>query len=116
MKVLVCGGRTYDRADRIEDVLNELHAERGFTQLIHGGAPGADTLADQWARRKGVPSTGFPADWTLHGSAAGPIRNQAMADELPALGVAFPGGRGTADMMRRLRLKGIEVIEITGEK
>lgn len=113
MKILVCGGRTYDRADRVEKALSELHAVRGFTQLIHGGALGADTLAARWAFRHSVPATAFPADWTAHGSAAGPIRNQAMADELPGLVVAFPGGRGTADMVRRAQLKGIEVIEIT---
>jgi hypothetical protein len=42
------------------------------------------------------------------------MRNQQMLDEgRPTLVVAFPGGRGTADMMRRARVAGIEVIEIS---
>jgi hypothetical protein len=39
-----------------------------------------------------------PADGKKHGRAAGPIRNQKMPEEKPELVVAFPGGRGTADM------------------
>jgi hypothetical protein len=54
-----------------------------------------------------------PADWKAHGRAAGPIRNQRMIDEhRPELVVAAPGGRGTADMVRRARAAGIEVFEI----
>ena len=51
----------------------------------------------------------FPADWKVRGRAAGHIRNQQMLDEgRPHLVVAFPGGRGTADMVRRARAAGIE--------
>jgi hypothetical protein len=55
----------------------------------------------------------YPADWAKHGRAASPIRNQQMLDEgRPNLVVAFPGGRGTADMVRRARSAGVEVIEV----
>ena len=50
----------------------------------------------------------MPADWTKHGKAAGPIRNQKMLDECPDLVVAFPGGKGTADMVRRAMKAGID--------
>jgi len=53
------------------------------------------------------------AKWSKHGRAAGPIRNQEMIDECkPDLVVAFPGGRGTADMVRRAKAAGIRVIEV----
>jgi hypothetical protein len=35
-----------------------------------------------------------------------------LDDGKPELVVAFPGGRGTADMMRRAREAGVEVIEV----
>jgi hypothetical protein len=48
---------------------------------------------------------------------AGPIRKQQMLDEgKPDLVVAFPGGRGTAHMVRIARAAGIEVIEASGIK
>jgi len=52
----------------------------------------------------------FDAEWHRHGKRAGPIRNQRMLEEgQPDLIVAFPGGHGTADMVRRARQAGIEV-------
>jgi len=68
-----------------------------------------------WARIKEVAVQVFPADWETHGKAAGPIRNQRMLDEgRPDLVVAFPGGRGTSDMVARAKRAGVEVMMIEG--
>ena len=70
--------------------------------IIHDGAPGADTLAAEVAQELGIRARAYPADWRKHGRAAGPIRNQLMLDDgKPDILVAFPGGKGTADMIRR---------------
>lgn len=123
MKLLVCGGRTYDNYDRVRQVLydfcdefhladNEYNMPNGLT-IIHGGARGADSLADQWAVVNWVPIKEFKADWEKEGKAAGLIRNQRMLDEgQPDIVIAFPGGRGTAHMKRIAREAGIEVREI----
>jgi hypothetical protein len=88
-------------------------AIHGPTLIIHGCANGADEWADYWADVNNVPHRAFPADWNKHGKAAGPIRNQRMLDEgKPDMVIAFPGGRGTADMVRRARTAGVEVREI----
>jgi hypothetical protein len=82
--------------------------------VIAGGASGADTLAEEWAKAQAIPCNVYHADWAKHVRAAGPMRNQQMLDEgRPTLVVAFPGGRGTADMVRRAREAGIETIAIT---
>lgn len=113
MRVLVCGGRNYDDLVGVSLVLDTMHVQRPFTALIEGGAKGADVCAATWAWHVGVPIERFPADWTTHGKAAGPIRNQRMIDEgKPDLVVAFPGGRGTADMVRRAKAAGIKVVEV----
>lgn len=115
-RALICGGRDFrDRALFFYemDVLREKH---GITVVIHGGAQGADHLAEAWGLIRGLHVERYAADWGRHGNAAGPIRNQRMIDEgKPDLVVAFPGGRGTADMVRRARAAGIKVIEIEGE-
>ena len=55
----------------------------------------------------------YMADWDGLGRKAGPIRNQRMLDDgKPDLGIAFPGGRGTADMVRRAREAGVETIQV----
>lgn len=96
MRVLVCGGRDYFDYVTLARKLDEFSP----TELIHGAARGADSLADRYAREKGIPVQRFHADWQAYGKAAGPIRNkQMLLDSDPDLVVAFPGGKGTANMI-----------------
>lgn len=112
---LICGGRTWDRHAFTFLTLDQLAAERGFPDfVIDGKARGADSLGHEWALSRGLHGRRFPADWKTHGPAAGPIRNQRMLDEgKPTLVIAFPGGRGTADMVHRANKAGVEVVHIT---
>ncbi|MBN8978812.1 MAG: DUF2493 domain-containing protein [Rhizobiales bacterium] len=117
-RVLVCGGRDFNDRELLDRTLRFIDRHRGpIGTIIHGAAPGADTLAATWAKDVALDVAGeilaFPADWKQHGRAAGPIRNQRMLDEgKPDLVVAFPGGRGTADMVARARKAGIKVMEV----
>jgi predicted Rossmann-fold nucleotide-binding protein len=109
-KVLVCGGRDYaDYAD-VRDRLDWFHHQYGISVIIHGAAHGADALAQKWAVEREIPYYGVPAKWKAHGRKAGPLRNQEMLDTTkPDALVAFPGGRGTADMVKRAEDAGIKV-------
>lgn len=124
--MLVTGGRTYGDSRHVCAVLDAINAEGqpadwmgvgpgGIRQLVHGGARGADELADRWAASAWVPCQVFPADWHPGGvfdRGAGHKRNSVqgayVALALPrALCVAFPGGPGTRGMVkvaRRLRV------------
>ena len=111
--MLVCGGRSYTDKERLWSTLNGFLQSRRVRRVISGGARGADTMAEDWAKARGIECVVFHADWAKYGRAAGPIRNQQMLDEgRPTLVVAFPDGRGTADMVRRARSAGVEVIEV----
>ncbi len=109
MRVIVCGGRGFDNYPLMRDVLDA----HGITELAEGGATGADDMAEAWACQRNVPCRTFPALWAKHGRAAGPIRNAQMLCEFqPDAVIAFPGGRGTADMIRQERAAGVRVIEV----
>jgi hypothetical protein len=121
MRVLVCGGRNFADKWLLWRVLNDVFPwsepdEQGNSlprgTLIHGACPtGADALADEYAVVNWLALDEFPADWRKHGKAAGPIRNQHMIDTgRPDVVVAFRGGRGTADLIRRAEQAGIRVI------
>ena len=113
MRVLVCGGRDFNDQDLVLRVLNSLHGLRKIHVLIEGGARGADRLAYLWAFQQGVTSVRYPADWKTYGRAAGHIRNSVMLTEgRPDLVVAFPGGKGTADMVGKARAAGLAVQEV----
>lgn len=109
MKILVCGGRDYTDREAVFAAFDRVHAKQPITLLIHGAARGADALADDWARARGVPREPHPADWAKHGRSAGPRRNWRMLEAGPDGVVAFPGGRGTADMVRQARAAGVPV-------
>lgn len=112
-RVLVCGGRAYTDRDRVFAVLDKYHAAVGIDVIIEGGARGADQLAAIWSGEHGAELERFEADWENQGSFAGPRRNTRMLNEgKPDLVIAFPGGRGTADMVKKARKAGVEVIEI----
>lgn len=113
MRVLVCGGRNYADLDTAHNWLDALHLASPISCVIDGGASGADRLGFEWAHCNGITTQTYKADWTKHGRAAGPIRNQQMIDEgKPDMVVAFPGGKGTADMIRRAKAAGIIVHEV----
>lgn len=110
LTLIVCGGRDYADSRAVYDALDHIRAFRGtISQIRTGGARGADRLAEQWAESNGVRVEVYEADWERHGKRAGPMRNQAMADAGADGCVAFPGGRGTADMVERARAAGIPV-------
>lgn len=110
MRVLVCGGRNFALAEWAFSILDRIRAKYPSMVIIHGGATGADAIAETWALSHGVETVVFRPDWRKHGKAAGPIRNQQMLDEgSPDAVVAFPGGKGTADMCRRASDSGIHV-------
>ncbi|CAH2910550.1 MAG: hypothetical protein CPSOU_1806 [uncultured Paraburkholderia sp.] len=109
MKVLVCGGRDYDDDLHVFSTLCAEHRETLISLIIEGGADGADAWAQAWARAFGVQCQTVRADWQKHGRAAGPMRNAQMLTLKPDLVIAFPGGHGTANMVRQAKQAGVPV-------
>jgi ribA/ribD-fused uncharacterized protein len=107
MRLLVSGGRDFDDIEFIVRNLNRLHKARTITELVHGGARGVDTICGYWADEiDGIKSTKVPAKWRdengNYDKGAGHKRNQRMLTEFrPQALFAFPGGTGTADMVKR---------------
>ena len=126
-KVIVCGGRLFGEEFQnidgdwiIRDGYNEerelfyktISEIPGIDLIIEGGAKGADAMAAEYARNHGIRFATVNPNWDRHGKAAGPIRNADMLDLNPTMVIAFPGGRGTANMVKQARDAGVEVIEI----
>jgi hypothetical protein len=107
-RIGVTGGREFEGAASV------CHAFTTYVHLddliVEGGARGADAICRAEAQLRGVKVETHSADWKRHGKAAGFIRNQEMVDSGLDLLIAFPGGKGTADMVRRAENAGITVI------
>lgn len=137
LRVLVTGSRSWTDTEVIGAALSDCWRDAvqlgadGIT-VVHGGASGADRIADLWAirfRGSGVLREPVPADWpscaagcrpghrrrrwdgSEYCPTAGHRRNQAMVDRGAAVALAFPLGAstGTRDCMRRAERAGIEV-------
>ncbi len=116
--LLGCGGRELAwPSEQVLAVLEQLVAARPVIQLLHGGARGADRMIAQAAEQLGWPVLAVPAQWQRYGRGAGMLRNGRMleqaiaiaqaastAEQLVKVGaIAFPGGAGTAGMVRLAR-------------
>ena len=118
IRLLVCGGRDFTDAARLERVLDAVHRKHAIEVLIEGECPtavNADKLARDWAESRGVPVDPCPVDHDLDGPwpGAGPRRNARMhREKRPTHAVAFPGGTGTAGMVAILKAAGVPVWEI----
>lgn len=111
--VVVTGGRNFHNWELTYRILDRVHRLRGIRALVSGMAPGLDSMAARWAEQRGVRLIPAPADWKRFGRAAGVLRNEAMlVDHSPDVCIAFPGGRGTADMVRRVKARGIPLLQV----
>jgi hypothetical protein len=111
MRILVCGGRDFNDYTLLSTTLNPyIHDD---VTIVHGAAPGADSLAGRWAKDQGFVTETYPADWNKYGKRAGYIRNVQMLNEgKPDLVIAFPGGKGTQMMINLAEAAGVPVVKI----
>lgn len=110
MKLIIAGGRDYYLTEADYAKLSALHREQGVTEVLSGCATGADTCGEEWAKRNGIVVSTHPALWRKHGKAAGMMRNGEMAEAGDALAV-FPGGKGTANMLKQAQERGLRVFD-----
>lgn len=107
---LVCGGRDFRDRTLLFTTLDSL----AISCVVHGGADGADRLGGEWAIAHKVPEIIVPAQWDGYGKGAGPVRNGWMLKFTKVTRVvAFPGGRGTADMIRQAEKAGVSLVVVS---
>ncbi len=118
MRIIVTGGRHSKDQKLVVEWLDNFWGSlpRGDHLFVaQGGAPGVDKFAREWCMACGVNFVNYPYP-SEYGRAGGPIRNERMATDFkPDIVVAFPGGAGTASMVKIARDLGIKVIEVTSD-
>lgn len=118
-RVIICGGRTFTGRAFLFLTMDRLVQNLKDPIIVTGGAPGADTLGDQWAMSRGFLRKIFHAEWDKYGLPAGPIRNSEQvkyaAQRKPSFCVAFGGDVGTADMVKKSCSAGLVVREYKEE-
>lgn len=100
-RILLTGSRDWPDPQIVWATLDDLRLRCRGMVLVHGACPkGVDKDGDIWASQtRGVTVERHPANWGLHGKAAGPKRNAKMVERGADLCVAFifNGSRGASN-------------------
>ena len=107
--VAIAGGKDVDDPAAVIARLDRTRAKYADMILVHGGGPGVEKIAAQWAERNGVHQIVCKPDWDRHGRAAPFRRNEELLDLLPKGVIAFPGSGITENLVDRARQLGIPV-------
>lgn len=73
MKLAVIGSRTFNNVDLLNEILKQ-HLDN-ISCIISGGANGADSLAENWAKQNNIDTEIYLPDWQKYGKQAGYLRN-----------------------------------------
>ena len=108
MKLAIVGSRILPETDENLAKMTELIKRNisGITEVVSGGASGADTLAERFAKQEGITFILFEADWEKYHRAAGPLRNAKVVsycDKLIAFYINESKSRGTKDAVKRAK-------------
>lgn len=109
MKTIIAGSRNSTREAFLQ-ALKRCPFVKDITEVVCGGARGADTFGEEWAIKNNVPVRKFLPDWDKHGKFAGILRNRQMADYAEALIAIWDGvSPGTLNMIREATSRGLKV-------
>jgi hypothetical protein len=92
VRILVTGSRDWTDGDLIRQEMRRAVADFGPADqvvIVHGGARGADAIAESIARGVGLDVECHPAAWDTRGRAAGIIRNSEMVNAGADVCLAF---------------------------
>lgn len=111
VRVLVSGSRDWKDVKTVARVLSKLPKD---TVIIHGDAPGLDTIAGTVAKNMGLTVEAYPADWSI-GRRGGLLRNSEMLTKDIDFVIAFRtkmNSKGTNDCIFKATVRGLQVIKI----
>jgi len=80
IQLAVVGGRDFRDYKKLSAAIDSIRAECVVDRIISGGARGADSLAEKYARERNIPITVFRPDWEREGKKAGLLRNKDIIE------------------------------------
>ena len=111
-QIIIAGGRDFNDYPLLERTVDQFLADvHDEITIFCGTARGADSLGERYAKKRGYAVRNFPPDWRRYGRAAGPKRNQEMAEAADALADFWDGeSRVTGDMIRSASRRGLRLL------
>lgn len=96
MKVAVIGSRTFKNYSLLRETLDNYYPQ--ISLIVSGGARGADSLGEKYAKEEGIQTLIFKPEWDKYGKSAGMIRNKYIIDNADLVVAYWDGlSKGTKD-------------------
>lgn len=118
MKLAIVGSRTFTDYLFLESTIMT-RINKTVTEIVSGGAPGADSLAEDFAKKFQLKMKVFPADWKGLGKKAGYLRNISII-EYSDIVIAFwdfvsPGTKSSINLAYKMH-KELHIIDVRTNK
>lgn len=108
LKCAIVGGRDFNDYGFMKKVLDERFDNLSFVEsIVSGGAKGADTLAERYAKEIGRPVVVFKPDYKKYGRGAALVRNTQIIEYSDVVYAFWDGrSRGTRDAINKAQKLG----------
>ena len=113
MKVAVIGSRTFNNYELLKATLEKYN----ISNVVSGGAKGADKLSEEYAKEFNIPTTIFLPNWEKFGKSAGFKRNHDIIQNADMV-IAFwdgisKGTKSSIDIAKKLN-KEVVIVPFLG--
>lgn len=113
-KLLITGSRTLTNYDELSEAIANAVAKYGAPEvLLHGGADGADTLAQRWADNNGIRCEVIKPNYKEYGKRAPLVRNNELVNRASVVVAIYDGKKtnGTSYTAKAAIAKGLPTME-----
>ena len=115
MKIVIGGSRTYTDYKAFSEALDGVLTDipKNEITILSGHCKVVDAMAERYAAEHKINLRVYPAEWSIYGRAAGPVRNRRMVENCDLV-IAFWDGssKGTRSLIDYAIKQGREVIVI----
>lgn len=114
IKLIVAGGRNFLDKELMWNKLNKILEEENISEIVSGGALGADILGERWAKENNIPIVQFKPQYNGPNDRFAPLRRNTQMAEYGDKLIAFWDGKskGTFHMIKQMEKYQKEVIII----
>ena len=104
LSLAIIGSRSFKDYHLLKSTIDDFIKEHQVREIVSGGAIGADSLAEIYARENNIKMTVLKPDWKAYGKSAGFLRNTDIINESDVV-IAFWDGRspGTKNSIETAR-------------
>lgn len=103
-KIIIAGSRDFNDYNLLCQYIDKLLSVTSDVEIVCGGARGADTMGEIYAKRHNLKIKYFIANWDDFGKSAGIIRNIAMGKYADCAIIFWDGkSKGSKNMINVMK-------------